>query len=118
MITNESHIIVQVPVVDDNVTEGDETFTVHLMLLSQPESIQIEMNITEASVTIRDDDSKLSEHHFHTQTAILLATPLCSTCSASYKHCSTISHDKPYTERLHYHYRHLSWTERNPQPRQ
>lgn len=110
VITNENRVIVQVPIVDDNVAEGDEMFTVHLMLLSQPGSIQIEMNITEVSVTIHDDDSEFISF-IHRKWASFIAF-----LNTSHSLLCVITIFMSHIERLYHHCRYFNWTDRNPEP--
>ena len=54
-----THATINIPVVDDNIFEGNENFTVLIDLLSLPSYITI-LNPSEAVVTILDNDGKLA----------------------------------------------------------
>ena len=54
-------VCVNIPLADDTVVEGDETFTVSLTRLSSTDAriSRVSLNPARAQVTINDDDSEL-----------------------------------------------------------
>ena len=54
-----THVTISIPVVDDNIFEGNENVTVSIDLLSLPSYVTI-LNPSEAVVTILDNDGKLA----------------------------------------------------------
>ena len=58
---DDAEMAVTIPLINDNVVEGQENFTVVLSLDSPPPNVELEQS--EVLIIITDDDGEIFEHH-------------------------------------------------------